>query len=94
MTGAAVATNIGRGIAVLIQLWTLGPGHSRIHIRRRHIELVPAVMWNVCRLSGSGFLQILIDTTSYIGLVRVICDLRQRCAGRLHHRHPHRDLRA
>jgi putative MATE family efflux protein len=70
--GAAVATNTGRGIAVLIQLWTLWSGHSRIHITRRHIELVPSVMWNVCRLSGSGFLQILIDTTSYIGLVRVI----------------------
>lgn len=72
VTGAAVATNIGRGIAVLIQLWTLWSGRSRIHIRRRHIELVPAVMWNVCRLSGSGFLQILIDTSSYIGLVRLI----------------------
>ena len=72
VTGAAVATNIGRGIAVLIQLWILWSGHSRIHIRRQHIELVPKVMWNVCRLSGSGFLQILIDTTSYIGLVRVI----------------------
>ena len=72
VTGAAVATNTGRGIAVLIQLWTLWAGKSRIHIRRRHLELVPAVMWNVCRLSGSGFLQILIDTSSYIGLVRVI----------------------
>jgi putative MATE family efflux protein len=72
VTGAAVATNIGRGIAVLIQLWTLSSGRSRIHITRRHIELVPSVMWNVCRLSGSGFLQILIDTSSYIGLVRVI----------------------
>lgn len=72
VTGAAVATNIGRGIAVLIQLWTLGSGRSRIHITRRHLELVPAVMWNVCRLSGSGFLQILIDTSSYIGLVRVL----------------------
>jgi putative MATE family efflux protein len=70
--GAAVATNTGRGIAVLLQLWTLWSGHSRIHITRKHIELVPSVMWNVCRLSGSGFLQILIDTTSYIGLVRVI----------------------
>jgi Na+-driven multidrug efflux pump len=47
-------------------------GRSRIHIRRRHMTLVPSVMWNVCRLSGSGFLQILIDTSSYIGLVRVI----------------------
>ena len=72
VTGAAVATNTGRGIAVAIQLWTLASGNSRIHITRRHLELVPAVMWNVCRLSGSGFLQILIDTSSYIGLVRVI----------------------
>ena len=72
VTGAAVATNLGRGIAVVIQLWTMWSGKSRIHMRRQHLELVPAVMWNVCRLSGSGFLQILIDTTSYIGLVRVI----------------------
>ena len=72
VTGAAIATNIGRGVAVTTQLWMLGSGRSRIHIRRRHIELVPTVMWNVCRLSGSGFLQILIDTSSYIGLVRVI----------------------
>ena len=72
VTGAAIATNTGRGIAVAIQFWTLASGQSRIHITRRHLELVPAVMWNVCRLSGSGFLQILIDTSSYIGLVRVI----------------------
>ena len=72
VTGAAVATNTGRGIAVVIQFWMLWSGKSRIHITRRHLELVPAVMWNVCRLSGVGFLQILIDTSSYIGLVRVI----------------------
>jgi putative MATE family efflux protein len=70
--GAAVGTNIGRGTAVATQLWMLFSGRSRVHIRRRHLTLVPAVMWNVCRLSGSGFLQILIDTSSYIGLVRVI----------------------
>jgi putative MATE family efflux protein len=72
VTGAAIGTNIGRGTAVVTQLWMLGSGRSRIHIRARHLQLVPAVMWNVCRLSGSGFLQILIDTSSYIGLVRVI----------------------
>ena len=72
VTGAAIATNIGRGTAVVAQLWMLGSGRSRIHLRRRHVELVPSVMVNVCRLSGSGFLQILIDTSSYIGLVRII----------------------
>jgi len=29
-------------------------------------------MWNMCRLSGTGLLQILLQTTSWIGLVRVI----------------------
>jgi putative MATE family efflux protein len=72
VTGAAIATNFGRGVAVVAQLWMLSSGRSRIHITRRHLRLVPSVMWNVCRLSGSGFLQILIDTSSYIGLVRVI----------------------
>ena len=72
VTGAAIATNIGRGTAVITQLWMLGSGRSRVHLTRRHLELVPVVMWNVCRLSGSGFLQVLIDTSSYVGLVRVI----------------------
>jgi putative MATE family efflux protein len=72
VTGAAIGTNIGRGTAVLMQLWMMFSGRSRIHIKRRHVRLIPSVMWNVCRLSGSGFLQILIDTSSYIGLVRVI----------------------
>ena len=72
ITGAAVATNIGRGTAVVVQLWMLWSGRSRVHVQRRHVELVPSVMWNVCRLSGVGFLQVLIDTSSYIGLVRVI----------------------
>jgi MATE family, multidrug efflux pump len=72
VTGAAIGTNIGRGSAVLAQLWMLTSGRARIHITRSQMRLVPSVMLNVCRLSGSGFLQILIDTSSYIGLVRVI----------------------
>jgi len=72
VTGAAVGTNIGRGTAVAMQLWMMFSGRSRVHLRVRHLRVVPSVMWSVCRLSGSGFLQILIDTSSYIGLVRII----------------------
>jgi putative MATE family efflux protein len=67
-----VATTTGRSVAVLIQLWVLTTGRSRIHIQRRHLRLEPKVMWNMCRLSGTGLLQVLLQTTSWIGLVRVI----------------------
>ena len=36
VTGAAVATNIGRGIGVLYQLWHLAGHHSRVRVRWRH----------------------------------------------------------
>ncbi len=72
VVGAAVATTTGRGTAVLVQLWVLMSGQGRIHVQRRHLRVIPSVMWSMCRLSGSGLLQILLQTTSWIGLVRVI----------------------
>ena len=74
VTGAAIATNIGRGTAVVIQLVVLFSGTGRIQIARRHLRLMPHVMWNMCRLSGSGLVQILIGTTSWIGLVRIVAE--------------------
>lgn len=72
IAGAAVATNIGRGTAVLLQLAILLRGNARVRIAWRYLKILPAEMWTVCRLSGTGFLQILIDTSSWIGLVRVV----------------------
>ena len=72
LVGAAVATTTGRSVAVIVQLWVLLSGQGRIHVQRRHLRIVPSVMWNMCRLSGTGLLQILLQTTSWIGLVRVI----------------------
>jgi putative MATE family efflux protein len=70
--GAAVATTIGRSAAVMVQLWLLVRGSGRIQIRWRHVRLAPEVMWAVCRLSSTGLLQILVDTTSWVMLVRII----------------------
>jgi putative MATE family efflux protein len=72
VVGASVATTTGRGTAVCLQLALLFSGRGRVTIERRHLKLVPHVMWNVCRMSGTGMLQILISTTAWIGLVRVI----------------------
>jgi putative MATE family efflux protein len=72
VTGAAVATNIGRGTAVLVQLFTLTRLNSRVRVARRHWVLNLPMMISMLRLSGSGTLQILIGTASYIALVRIL----------------------
>ena len=70
--GAAVATTTGRSVGVAVQLLLLIHGSGRITIRWRHVRLAPAVMWSICRISGTGMLQILVDTTSWVVLVRLI----------------------
>jgi putative MATE family efflux protein len=71
VAGAAVATTTGRSIGVLVQLIALSRGNGRIAIRPRHLKLEPAVMLNMLRLSGSAVFQMLIGTTSYIGVMRI-----------------------
>ena len=72
VTGAAVATTTGRGIGVLAQSIVLWRGTTRVRVRRRHLRLEPDVMWTMVRLSGTGVLQSLVATTSWIVLVRTI----------------------
>jgi putative MATE family efflux protein len=72
VTGAAIATTIGRGTGVLYQLYRLWRGDARVSIRRAQLKLQPAVMRTMLRLSGTGTLQVFIGTASWIGLVRII----------------------
>jgi putative MATE family efflux protein len=72
VTGAAVATNIGRGSAVVYQLVVLVRGRGRVRLRLEHLGLDLSLMRSVLRLSGSGTIQILIGTASYVGLVRIL----------------------
>jgi MATE family, multidrug efflux pump len=72
VTGAAVATNTGRGTAVLYQFLLLTRGHERVRLARRHLRLDVAMMRTVLKLSGSGTFQILIGTASYVGLIRIL----------------------
>lgn len=72
VTGAAVATNMGRGTAVVCQLVVLARGDVRVKLAARYLRLNLSLMRSVLRLSGSGTIQILIGTASYIGLVRIL----------------------
>lgn len=72
VTGAAVATTTGRGIAVLVQLATLARGTGHLTIRREHLRLDPKTMLALLRLSSAAIVQSLIGTASWIGLVRIL----------------------
>jgi len=70
--GAAIATAIGRGTGVLLQLYLLQRNSGRISIYRRHLKLQLDVMKRLLRLSLGGIGQFIIATSSWIGLVRII----------------------
>jgi len=72
VTGAAVATNIGRGLAIVYQFYLLFKGKKRIIIRRNHLRFDFGVMKKLIRLSLGGIGQSLIATSSWIGMVRII----------------------
>nr|PZN91190.1 MAG: MATE family efflux transporter [bacterium] len=74
VTGAAVATAVSRATGVAFQLGVLLRADGRLRIRGRHVRIQPAIMWRLVRLSGTGTLQGLIGTVSWIGLARIIAE--------------------
>ena len=72
--GAAVATSIGRGTAVLVQLLALFRLGGRLNIRREHVAVLPAVMARIIRLSATATFQTFIGMASWIGLVRLTAE--------------------
>jgi putative MATE family efflux protein len=72
LTGAAVATSIGRGTAVVYQLTVLHRGQARLRLTPGCWRLVPAVMGRLVRVSTGGVLQFLVGTASFVALVRIV----------------------
>ena len=72
--GAAVATSIGRGTAVAVQLVTLFRFGGRLSVGLRHVRLLPDVMMRIVRLSATATLQTFIAMASWIGLVRLTAE--------------------
>ena len=72
VTGAALATFIGRSIGVLYQFYRLLKGTERIRILTRQIRIRLDVLWRLLRVSFTGILQFAIAHTSWIGLVRIV----------------------
>lgn len=72
--GAAIATNIGRGSAVLFQLGILFFGWGRIKLGIKDVVVRLSVMLNLVKVSLGGIAQFLIGTSSWVFLMRLMSE--------------------
>lgn len=72
--GAAVATTIGRGSAVILQLLLLWLGKSRVQLALRHLKIQWAIVTNLVNISWGGIGQFLIGTSSWLFLMRIMSE--------------------
>jgi putative MATE family efflux protein len=70
VTGAAVATTIGRSVGVAYQLWVLFAGRSRVRVAAKHLNLNWPVMSRLLHKGGVAMLQYFISMASWLSLVR------------------------
>jgi putative MATE family efflux protein len=73
--GAALATNIGRGVGVMAQLWILFKGgkHIRVTVAQLYWDAKTAI--NILRTSIGGIGQMIVAMTSWIFLMRILADV-------------------
>ena len=74
LTGAGLATTVGRGIGVLYQILLLAKGRGVLRLTRRDLHLDFAVIRRLVRVSLGGIGQYLISTSSWIVLMKFVAD--------------------
>lgn len=72
VTGAAIATTIGRGIGLLMAFAMLARGAGHLVVKRSHVAVELRTMWSIAQMSGMGTIQVAIGSMSWMGLVKVI----------------------
>ena len=72
--GAAIATTIGRGTAVLVQLFILFYGVGKIKIAFKDLVIRVSIMMNLIKVSLGGIGQFLIGTSSWVFLMRIMSE--------------------
>ncbi len=72
VTGAAVATTIGRGSGVLIQFYVLFFGRSRIPIKLDYFKINWFLIRRLIRISSGAVFQFIISSASWIVLNRIV----------------------
>jgi len=74
VTGAAVATAIGRSVGVGYQLWVLFRGSEYIRLAMRHFRFDTQLARRLIRVSGPGMVQYLVGTASWMAMMRIVAE--------------------
>ena len=75
LEGAAIATNIGRSLGVLVQLWILFRGGKHIKVKLSQLYWNTKAMLIILKTSIGGIFQMIIGMTSWIFLMRILADI-------------------
>jgi putative MATE family efflux protein len=73
--GAAIATTVGRGAGVLLQLWILFRGGQHLTVRRSQLVWHAATVWTIVRTSLGGIGQNIVAMTAWIFLMRILASI-------------------
>jgi putative MATE family efflux protein len=74
LTGAAVATTIGRGVGVLYQLYHLFNGKHRIRLTKAALRIKGAIIKSLLQVAWPATLQFIIGSCSWIFLARLVAE--------------------
>lgn len=72
VVGAAIATTLSRALGVAYQLFVLTRGRRPLAILRRHFAVRFGLMAEITKIATPAAGQVLIETASWLGLVRII----------------------
>ena len=72
VTGAAVATNIGRGVGALYLIYNLAGGTNKIHVALKHFRFATDIAIGLVKVSFGGIMQFFIATASWVFLMRIV----------------------
>lgn len=73
--GAAIATNIGRGLGVAIQIWVLIKGGKHLKIKLEQVVWHAKTMLHIIKTSLGGIGQMMIAMVSWNFVLRILADI-------------------
>lgn len=74
VTGAAMATTIGRSIGVFYQLYHLFKGDGIVKLHKNNLRFDWPVIRNIIKIASPGTLQFIIGSCSWIVLARLVAE--------------------